>query len=167
MDTFRRNLNRKTFMGLFIAGVGAVGSAAVGIPIVGYIIGPLINPPANVWRDVGAVDDFPLGSTTQVNIKYPGTLSWGGSTDFSAAWLRRHGNHDFIAFSDYCPHLGCGVHWQQAPQIFLCPCHGSVFNADGTVAGGPSPRPLFTLETQVKNRRVLVKTEAIPLPLGM
>ena len=28
-------------------------------------------------------------------------------------------------------------------ELFLCPCHGGVYYADGTVAGGPPPQPLF------------------------
>jgi menaquinol-cytochrome c reductase iron-sulfur subunit len=47
----------------------------------------------------------------------------------------------------------------------MCPCHGSVFNGDGTVAGGPAPRPLFTYPIRVVNGRIQIKTEAQPLTL--
>jgi len=165
--TVRQNINRKAFMGLFIAGVGGLASLLVGIPIIGTFFSPLINTAPNVWRDVGAIDDFEIAKTVQVNIEYAQTLPWGGSTDFSAAWLRRNDVASFTTFSTFCTHLGCPVHWFQDPEIFLCPCHGSVYNADGTVAGGPAPRPLFTLQTRTRNGRVEIKTEPIPYPIGM
>ncbi|MFF1547824.1 Rieske (2Fe-2S) protein [Streptomyces sp. NPDC058291] len=49
---------------------------------------------------------------------------------------------DFKAFSAVCTHLGCTVN-DVADGIIHCPCHGSEFRvADGSVAGGPAPRPL-------------------------
>ena len=39
----------------------------------------------------------------------------------------------FVAFSE-CPHLGCGYKWRQHKvlgQVFLCPCHLSIYDASG------------------------------------
>ena len=44
-----------------------------------------------------------------------------------------------------CPHLGCIVAWNTERRQFDCPCHGSVFSADGTVLKGPAARPLPAL----------------------
>ncbi|HEY2386487.1 MAG TPA: Rieske 2Fe-2S domain-containing protein [Candidatus Binatia bacterium] len=46
------------------------------------------------------------------------------------------------ALSAVCTHLGCTVQWKQDRSEFACPCHGSKFQEDGTVVGGPAPRPL-------------------------
>lgn len=46
----------------------------------------------------------------------------------------------FLAISAVCTHLGCIV--QRDPGGFVCPCHGSVFDPDGAVIGGPAPTPL-------------------------
>jgi len=43
--------------------------------------------------------------------------------------------------SAVCTHLGCTVGRPQ-DSTFRCPCHGSVFDEDGEVLGGPAPRPL-------------------------
>ncbi|MEW2050879.1 Rieske (2Fe-2S) protein [Streptomyces sp. NPDC005476] len=49
---------------------------------------------------------------------------------------------DFKAFSAVCTHQGCTV-GSIADGIIHCPCHKSEFRiADGSVAGGPAPRPL-------------------------
>jgi Rieske Fe-S protein len=48
----------------------------------------------------------------------------------------------FACFSAVCTHQGCLVSEVSGGTI-NCPCHGSRFNvADGSVAGGPAPRPL-------------------------
>jgi menaquinol-cytochrome c reductase iron-sulfur subunit len=113
---------------------------------------------------VGAAEQFEVGKTVQVALTYNlgGPQAWAGSTQYTIAWLRRNHGEDFTAYADYCTHLGCPVHWLQDPQVFLCPCHGSIFNRDGSVAGGPAARPLFHYRTRVRNGRVEIKTEAIP-----
>ena len=58
----------------------------------------------------------------------------------------------YVAFSGKCPHLGCGFKWRQHKvlgQVFLCPCHLSIYDASGTVLDGPAPRPLDPLPIQV------------------
>ncbi|MGI8827190.1 MAG: ubiquinol-cytochrome c reductase iron-sulfur subunit [Chloroflexota bacterium] len=170
MNLIRRAVSREGFIVMFMGLVGAVGGLLVGIPIIGSILGPLVNSPKSVWRDVGAIDKFTIGKTVQVKFAYsPDDPSqWGGATNYTGAWLRRNGKDSFTAFAVYCTHLGCPVDWFQTPQLFLCPCHGSVFNGDGTVAGGPAPRPLFKYETRVNGGRVQIKTQKIPVvnPLG-
>lgn len=44
------------------------------------------------------------------------------------------------AISNTCTHLGCVIPTTEVG--FNCPCHGSRFDPDGTVLGGPAPRPL-------------------------
>lgn len=44
---------------------------------------------------------------------------------------------EIVALSDVCPHLGCKVHYDGARGKFICPCHGGVFEKDGTAIAGP------------------------------
>ncbi|BCA55938.1 putative Quinol-cytochrome c reductase, FeS subunit, modulated with PRC-barrel [Nitrospira sp. KM1] len=58
----------------------------------------------------------------------------------------------YVAFSGKCPHLGCGYKWRQHKvlgQVFLCPCHLSIYDAAGKVLDGPAPRPLDSLPIKV------------------
>jgi Rieske Fe-S protein len=48
---------------------------------------------------------------------------------------------EFRGFSSKCTHKGCAVN-KVADGTIDCPCHGSKFNLDGTVAKGPAKRPL-------------------------
>lgn len=58
----------------------------------------------------------------------------------------------YVAFSGKCPHLGCAYKWRQHKtlgQVFLCPCHLSIYDAAGKVLDGPAPRPLDALPIKV------------------
>jgi Rieske Fe-S protein len=47
----------------------------------------------------------------------------------------------FKGFSATCTHAGCTVS-KVAGGTINCPCHGSKYNLDGSVANGPASRPL-------------------------
>jgi thiosulfate dehydrogenase [quinone] large subunit len=52
----------------------------------------------------------------------------------------------FRAFSAVCPHAGCQVEFDQQSDLFLCPCHGSVFNGStGAVQQGPATTGLSSI----------------------
>lgn len=46
----------------------------------------------------------------------------------------------FAAISLTCTHLACTI--RTSEMGFECPCHGSQFDNDGFVTGGPAPRAL-------------------------
>jgi len=75
----------------------------------------------------------------------------------------REGN-TFHAISAVCTHLGCTVRAEalSSPQAktvsgstlrlthrFLCPCHGSKYEGEGTNVSGPAPKPLAWYQLSV------------------
>lgn len=61
---------------------------------------------------------------------------------------------DFKAFSAVCTHQGCTV-GSVSDGIIECPCHHSKYRvADGSVAGGPAPKPLPAKEITVKGNSI-------------
>ncbi len=60
--------------------------------------------------------------------------------------LRRMSKDKVAAISLVCTHLGCTVN--RVETGFQCPCHGSQYDSDGIVVGGPAPRTLHWLEVK-------------------
>jgi menaquinol-cytochrome c reductase iron-sulfur subunit len=158
-----RLINRRGVMGGTIALLAGAAAAVVTIPILSYLLEPLFAETEEVWRDVGPVENFRVGETTAVDFEEPSPVQWAGQTATSAAWLRRESETEFIAFAVNCTHLGCPISWVQGAQLFLCPCHGGVFYADGTVAGGPPERELFRYPVRVENGRVLLQPRGLQI----
>jgi menaquinol-cytochrome c reductase iron-sulfur subunit len=142
-------VSRRRFLSRISLALSGLAAAVVSVPIIAYLLSPLLEPAPNDWTDVGVLDSFHVGETVEVAYDDPSPLPWAGQTARTALWLRRISNTDFAAFSVNCTHLGCPVNWRPSAQLFLCPCHGGVYYADGSVAGGPPPKPLATLSVRI------------------
>ena len=149
-----------TKVSLVLMGLAAL---LVAVPVVGFLIGPLVRRFPGMWRPVGAVDSFKVGQTVKVSFRDPSPLAWAGVTAETAAWLRRVSDDQFMAFALNCTHLGCPVRWLPDAGLFMCPCHGGVYYSDGRVAGGPPPHALFTYPVRINNGQVEIQTSAIPI----
>ena len=53
----------------------------------------------------------------------------------------------FVALSATCTHQTCTI-TGFGNQNYVCPCHGSTFDVNGRVVGGPAPAPLHQYPTQ-------------------
>lgn len=156
---------RQLFARICYAAGGAIGALAT-LPVIGFVLAPVFRLPKPVWRGVGTVDTFKLGATVRVEYEDPSPRPWAGVTAHTAAWLRRLGPEEFEAYSINCRHLGCPVRWVGDAELFMCPCHGGVYNKDGTVAAGPPPHPLEKYPVRVKKGQVEIQTSPIPLSLS-
>ncbi len=180
----RRQLLSKVSIGL-----SAAGGVALGVPIVGFVVGPLFkgmskappSPDAAEWRDVGKLQgnhlmitaddgtvsplDFAPGTTLESPVVFEdaSSLPWSGVTGRTAAYLRRVSDTECIAFAINCAHLGCPVRWLPKAGLFMCPCHGGVYYADGSVAAGPPPHALPRYPVQIKGDRVLIWPAPLPV----
>ena len=62
---------------------------------------------------------------------------------------------DFKGFSSTCTHAGCAVN-EVVDGTINCPCHGSKFNLDGSVAQGPATKPLESKVVTVQGDSVVL-----------
>jgi menaquinol-cytochrome c reductase iron-sulfur subunit len=154
---------RRRFLARLSLGLSGLIAAATTVPVIGFLLSPLTRKPPRVWRPVGPVDTFAIGRTVNVTFEDASPLPWAGVTAHTAAWLRRDAAEHFTAFTVHCTHLGCPVRWVADAELFLCPCHGGVYSADGTVAAGPPPRTLPQYPVRVRNGEVEILTSPIPI----
>ena len=153
---------RKFFARLSIALFG-FGSLILLVPMVGFVVAPLFKRRPEVWRQVGPLDHFKIGTTTAVVFEDASALPWAGVASKTGAWLRRVDEVSFIAFSLNCTHLGCPVRWLEQAELFMCPCHGGVYYQDGAVAAGPPPLPLPRYQVRIRNGQVEIRTNPTPI----
>lgn len=116
--------NRRKFL-LWLSSLGLFGSAV--ISAVSNLV--FIKPRATYGQpnrfSVGKPDDYPPGTRIAL--------------DNHRICIVREENK-IAAVSTTCTHLGCIVGLSETG--FACPCHGSRFDQDGNVTGGPAPKPL-------------------------
>jgi Rieske Fe-S protein len=147
--------------------VGALFNAAVGIavavPVVKYLLSPMKSDDAyKSWLSLGSIDIFPVGETRLAKFTNPVSRSWDGDTDRIPCWVRRISEKEFQVFAINCAHLGCPVRWFPQSGLFMCPCHGGAYYADGSRASGPPERGLFTYDTKIVDGALQINAGQMP-----
>jgi len=141
----------------------AVVGVAVAAPVIRYLLGPIKRKGAyNSWVSLGPIDQFPVGETRLATYVNPVNQPWDGDTDKTACWVRRIEPTKFQVFAINCAHLGCPVRWFPQSGLFLCPCHGGVYYADGARASGPPERGLFEYEYKVAGNDLQISAGQMP-----
>jgi cytochrome b6-f complex iron-sulfur subunit len=119
-----RPIPRRRFLTWF-SGAGIFGTTLAGLFSTFAFLKPRTTyGQPNRFR-IGRPEEFPAGARIAIDPK--------------RVCIVREGNR-VAAISTTCTHLGCIV----APSAtgFQCPCHGSRFDVDGNVTGGPAPKAL-------------------------
>jgi menaquinol-cytochrome c reductase iron-sulfur subunit len=163
-DTLERERqSRRTFLMNIGIALNAAVAAAIAAPVVVYLLGPILRRNQyRAWIEIGNASDFPPGETKLVTFRNPFTDSWDGATGKIPAYVRCSEPGKFTVFAINCAHLGCPVRWFSESQLFMCPCHGGVYYADGSRASGPPERGLFTYEFKLENSKLMIKAGQVP-----
>ena len=142
-------------IGLCTAGVGAV----LAVPLVRYTIFPLrAETTGTKWSDAGLVSDFSsLTTPVQLLITVEQIDGWRKTVSQKAVYVAKNSAGQLKVLSSVCPHLGCSVQWRDVKHEFECPCHGASFDATGTKVGGPAPRGMDSLQSEIQNGRLMVR----------
>ena len=109
----------------WLSSVGLFGSAVLAAVSDVIFFKPRVTYGQPAIFQIGKPEEFP-----------PGTRI---AREAERICIVREGNR-LAAISTTCTHLGCSV--SISDTGFSCPCHGSRYDQDGTVTGGPAPKPL-------------------------
>ena len=168
---------RRAFFAMVTKTLGALAAAVAVIPGLGLLAAPLrraivlgpgepLRGPGEPLRGPGE----PLRVAVDHDVKPEKPVRVTALGERQDAWLRL--DHVTVgscwlvrategapirAFSTVCPHLGCGVDFNEKTNKFDCPCHASSFDLDGRRLSGPSPRGLDELEVSTDGHEVLVR----------
>jgi Rieske Fe-S protein len=151
-------MGRRSFLSWVTYGLGAVAAVVLGIPLIGYLFGARKAPV--IWWPLGPITDFPQDQTRVVTFDNPIRQPWDGMVAHTGVFVRYQGRdekeanetkaHSFLVLAVNCAHLGCPVEWFQESGLFMCPCHGGVYYANGERASGPPPRGLYPCVYRVR-----------------
>jgi menaquinol-cytochrome c reductase iron-sulfur subunit len=147
---------RRTFYISAIYGLGAIITAALGLPAVVYLLVPPRMRRQSDWADAGDISQLALHSPVEMTFRRNRVDGWKVTSEKSTAWVVKNSANQVTAFSPQCTHLGCAYHWDQAQNEFVCPCHNSLFSIEGKVLGGPAPRPLDRYATKIDGNKLLL-----------
>jgi Rieske Fe-S protein len=146
---------RRSFLSkVFWTSCGAI-SAIVGVPVVWAFLAPAKRKTVTEdteARDLAKLAELRIGVPRKVDVIAARTDAWDRSEPqpVGAIWLIRRAERIVDGYSAVCPHLGCLLDFDDAKQVFTCPCHESAFSlVDGTRLAGPSPRGMDPLVVDV------------------
>lgn len=109
----------------WLTGMGVFGSVIVTALSNFIFIKPRATYGAPNRFSIGKPDEYPSGSRMTLEPRRICVVRDGDKV---------------AAISTVCTHLGCIVATSETG--FACPCHGSRYDQDGNVTGGPAPKPL-------------------------
>ena len=157
---------RGLFMKLGILFNGLVATT-LAVPIVRFLLSSVTRGRAGAylsWVPLGRVNEFPEGETRLATFRNPFVTPTDGKTVDTACWVRRIDGDQFQVFAVNCAHLGCPVRWFPQSGLFMCPCHGGAYYADGSRASGPPERGLFEYRYRIEAGNLMIKAGEIPTP---
>jgi Rieske Fe-S protein len=158
-STLQPGISRRTVLGLTVAGAAGLITAACGG---GGSTGTASHTtPSAAGSTAGsgggsaslvAKSDVPVGGG--VFIKDGKIIASPGPQEKLTAVVTQPTAGNFKAFTTTCTHQQCTVGAIKDGTI-ICPCHGSMYSIkDGSVTGGPAPKPLTAIPIKVDGDKI-------------
>jgi menaquinol-cytochrome c reductase iron-sulfur subunit len=148
-------MTRRDFYRFATVGLGGLIGLVLAVPGVAYIVSPLRKKGREETfetltrlkqLEVGVPRSFAIiEERHDAWVKYP-------REPVGSVWLIRQAdgaNPPVIALSSECPHLGCAVNLTADAKSFLCPCHTSAFDLEGTKKNTVPPRNMDRLKVEL------------------
>jgi len=160
-----KKVSRRQLLTLLGIGLNVIAGALFSVPIIGYVLAPGGRRAMRKdveWVSLGALTQFPIGETRLATYRNPFVRPWDGATGDIPCWVRRIATDKLQVFAINCAHLGCPVRWFPQSGLFMCPCHGGAYYADGSRASGPPPRGLFQYDYKIEKGELRIKAGQMP-----
>src|SRR3954453_22339226 len=135
---------------------GAVARAAAVLPALGFALGPVFERRPASWQPLGPLAHIPRETYEMSVATAPPVIGEAGKT---MVFVRRRNPaidtepgdpfNQVLALTSRCAHVGCPVSFKDAAHVFVCPCHGGVYDFRGRRISGPPPRPLDRFATRI------------------
>lgn len=159
-DNNGNGLSRRNFFKTATVGIGAAIAFLLGYPLIDSVVSKgkiFVNKAYSMLGPVRNIPNSfsPVKKPSKFNFTKTDRDAYIKAEKQDAVWVVKKPDDKLTTFSPICPHLGCRYTWNQEEELFICPCHNSVFTIEGKLVSGPSPRDLDTLPTEVKNDDVL------------
>jgi menaquinol-cytochrome c reductase iron-sulfur subunit len=158
----RAAIDRGRFLAGATIGVGAVMSAVIAVPALGFVLAPVFKKGRFYDIDLGPVSSYPVGDNYTV-VTFEREPNDTSGIQRRVAFVRHKPEGKFTVISNTCMHLGCPV--RAFTGSFGCPCHGGQYDEEGRRTAGPPVRPLNRYENEVVNGRLvlgqLMATESV------
>ena len=162
-DVNDRNVTRRSVLLKLGIALNGIVALAVAVPVIGYLFSPIKRKAQyDQWVSLGDLDLFPIGQTRFAEFVNPFRQVGDGQTDKVPCWVRRTAKDKFQVFAINCAHLGCPVRWFPQSELFMCPCHGGVYYADGSRASGPPERGLFEYDYKQEDGELRIRAGQMP-----
>jgi len=151
------DIQKRNFIKGVTAAILGFLSLALTWPLVSFLVPSSTEGGEGKFVKVPNFPAIPTGKPTKMTFEDVDKQAFITSNVVYDIWVIKHGADKATVYSPLCPHLNCRYTFYGEKQQFACPCHGSIFNEDGKVLGGPAPRPLDTLPYKIEAGELYVQ----------
>jgi menaquinol-cytochrome c reductase iron-sulfur subunit len=147
---------RRNFLSRFVIAVQAAIGGAVTYVVGGAALAPSFASHSRSWQRAASVNDLADGVPTPVTLRLIRQDGYRQVVDRRVVYIQRD-TAGVRVLDSTCTHLGCRTRYDDASKHFVCPCHGGVYDADGSVLDGPPPAPLRRIDARIDGDDVVVQ----------
>jgi Rieske Fe-S protein len=148
---------RRNFLSRFVIAVQTAIGGVVTCVVGGAALAPSFASQTRSWQRAAAVADLADGVPTPVTLRRIRQDGYRQVVDRRVVYIQRDEAVGVRVLDSTCTHLGCRTRYDEATKHFVCPCHGGVYDADGSVLEGPPPEPLRRIDARIDGTDVVVQ----------
>ncbi len=155
------DLSRRDFIKATTALIGGFIAAAIGLPAIGYLLGPALRTTVeDAWVNLGQLNSYPMNIPALFQFARTSENGWERTAMSYGVFVLRTDQTKVRVFSNVCTHLACRVSWHSNIRNYVSPCHDGHFDILGNVVSGPPPRPLDEFNTKIEQGNLYIHLPA-------